>query len=369
MRHYKEKILAALLLTSVGVSACSVADIKGGDPNAIGSQGTALDNNSSSNNEAGDTSGASESADNTATSNTEGNNTAGNNTEDNNTASGNAGNQTSDLYESFLNGSSKAKLNDKFFDGSILLIAPDDRSAGNAQSSNLDTVNGFTIDDLKTVISDNGYECTSKPAYAYVDFGKDGKNELVVRDEVGSSYIASLVFSDENGSVELTYAADQGERWSLDLLDNGFISNYGSSGAGAHSGCTGALDSQGVYHNFQSEYEVYYGWGIYGDYSKEEDFNEVIDAWAKEKDSRQGESICYTAVTIGDAEYYCYSNYDETGAITDDDINELVTMCAAKNIDIIDYDQIEAKVLEYQKSIGMDNITYDGGGQIEFKNL
>ena len=106
-----------------------------------------------------------------------------------------------------------------------------------------------------------------------------------------------------------------------------------------------------------------------GDYSKEEDFNEVIDAWAKEKDSRQGESICYTAVAIGDAEYYCYSNYDETGAITDDDINELVTMCAAKNIDIIDYDQIEAKVLEYQKSIGMDNITYDGGGQIEFKNL
>ncbi len=109
MRHYKEKIMAALLLTSVGVSACSVTDIKGGDPNAIGSQGTALDNNSSSNNEAGATSGASESADNTADSNTEGNNTEGNNT-----ASGNAGNQTSDLYESFLNGSSKAKLNDKF---------------------------------------------------------------------------------------------------------------------------------------------------------------------------------------------------------------------------------------------------------------
>ena len=49
MRHYKEKIMAALLLTSVGVSACSVTDINGGDPNAIGSQGTALDNNSSSN--------------------------------------------------------------------------------------------------------------------------------------------------------------------------------------------------------------------------------------------------------------------------------------------------------------------------------
>lgn len=366
MRHYKEKLIAALLLTSVGVSACAGTDIKGEDAKAIGSQATTLDNNASSSSETGDNSQGSESVgvDNST------DNTSKDNEEGDSTVSGNTAGQSSDLYESFLNGSGKATLSDDFFDGSVLLIAPNDPLDSNySQTCNLDRVNGFTIDDLKLVIGEAGYESITKPAYAYVDFGNDGNSELIVKFEAGSGYAGYFVFSDAKGSVELTYAGDQGERWSFEIYDNGFISSYGSSGAGAHSGCMGGLDSQGVYHNFISEYEVYYGWEIYGDYSREEDFNEVIKTWAEENDSRQGEIICYSAVAIGGAEYYCYYNMDETGAITEDDINELVTMCASKNIDIIDYSQIEAKVLEYQKSIGMDNVTYDSGNDIDFKSI
>ena len=95
----------------------------------------------------------------------------------------------------------------------------------------------------------------------------------------------------------------------------------------------------------------------------------MINTWAEADEKRQGEAICYAVVNIGDNYYYCYDLAEDNGDISDEDIQELVDLAAEYDIDIIDYDEIDDIVSDYQKELGMEDITYESGNEITFTEM
>lgn len=55
--------------------------------------------------------------------------------------------------------------------------------------------------------------------------------------------------------------------------------------------------------------------------------------------------------------------------VQDEDIQELVDLAAEYDIDIIDYDEIDDIVSDYQRELGMEDITYESGNEITFTEM
>ena len=370
MRSEKMKLVLIAMLMGLGVCACSSNAGDEASSQVIGASPESLEDSQNVNDSGDNSNSDNNSSDNNSYNTNSDNSNADNNSDDTNSSNNANSSDNTKLYEEFLNGENKAYFSDKLIDSTTLKLL----SEADYKESSLETLDSFSLDELSEAIRDeygfaldssSGYDSKS---YAYVDFGNDGTKELVVSYQVGLIYTLYFVFSDSSDKVEITYGVDQGERWSTTCLDNGYVSQYGSSGAGDHSGFEGALDAHGIFHYFEDEQEVYYGWSVY-DFSKADAFNEIINSWSEKYDYRQGEDICFGVSKIGDAEYYFYNITGVSDSITDDDINELKDMCASQNIDIIYYDDIYSIVAEYKKSIGMDQIAYDNGDDISFLNF
>lgn len=274
------------------------------------------------------------------------------------------------VYDEFLNNEAKTTFSEDYEDDSHTAVGMYSTDGTNANKA-LGAEDGFTLDELCQYLSDD-FEAEDgdyiSKSYAYVDFGSDGNYELVFRYQLGSIHTVYFVFSAESGSVELMYSADDGERWSTNLLDNGYVDSYGAGGAGDHSGTVGGLDEKGAKQTFKTEQIVYYGFQI-AFVPKDDDFNEVINTWAEADEKRQGEAIYYAVVHVGDNYYYCYDLAEDNGDISDEDIQELVDLAAENDIDIIDYDEIDDIVSDYQKELGMEDITYESGNEITFTEM
>ena len=255
------------------------------------------------------------------------------------------------VYDEFLNNEAKTTFSDDFEDDSHTAVGMYNTDGTNAS---------------KALGAEDGVDISK--AYAYVDFGNDGNYELVFRYQLGSIDTVYFVFSASSGKLELMYSADIGGRWGTDLLDNGYVCTYGSGAAGDHSGSFGGLDERGAMHTFLTEQVVYYGFPI-AFVPKADDFNEVINTWAEADESRQGEDICFAVVHIGDDYYYCYDITNDNSSISDEDIDDLIKLSASYDIDIIDYDEIDNIMADYQKEIGMEDITSDNGNEITFTDM
>ena len=374
----KEKIIAAILLTSLCIGGCANSIQSSNEVDFLNEKSLNENSNkdNSSNDNLSNTVSGSDSSNNLSNAKEAG--------EDNGNKSSISVNEsiddkTASIYQSFLKNESKATLNEDFKNDTCLTIVDETENIkdstenivvdSSVSKASLDTEKGFTLDELCNLLN-NSYkdeDIDDTTSYAYIDFGDDGNYELVVKYEM-YEYTEYFVFSASSGDVELMYGVDQGGRWSANVLDNGYINQYGSGGAGSHSGFEGGLDAKGLAHIFKEEYQVYYGWSIYG-FSKDDEFNEIINTWSEEKDYRQSSTFCFAAVRIGEDEYYCYSCDDSENNITDSDIKELISLGEEQGIDIIDYSDIDAKVADYQKKEGMEDITFDNGSEIEFTEL
>lgn len=361
MRFKLKKALVAFVMTSFVLGACSSPDISDDD-----TQDEKLEEDSSEDNEHSEDQKESEDEKEEEEKDSE-EKESEDDSEDSSEDESNTAFEVPAVYDEFLNNEAKTTFSDDFEDDSHTAVGMYSTDGTNASKA-LGAEDGFTLDELCQYLSDD-FEVEDgddiSKSYAFVDFGSDGNYELVFRYQHGSIHTVYFVFSAESGSVELMYSADDGERWSTNLLDNGYVDSYGAGGAGDHSGTVGGLDEKGAKQTFKTEQIVYYGFQI-AFVPKDDDFNEVINTWAEADEKRQGEAICYAVVHIGDNYYYCYDLAEDNGDISDEDIQELVDLAAEYDIDIIDYDEIDDIVSDYQKELGMEDITYESGNEITF---
>lgn len=139
------------------------------------------------------------------------------------------------LYDQFLANEAKA----------LFYI---DRAEYYNEYFDLDLTDGaeYTLSELAATLPENANR--DDIAYAYLDCGHDGDEELAVRIGSGEYMWLYWVIKDMDGRLECIYSRAAWPRSIIEINQYGLISGFASGGAFYHTSDEGYLDATGAYH-------------------------------------------------------------------------------------------------------------------------
>ncbi len=171
---------------------------------------------------------------------------------------------TSDLYEVFKQGT-----------GTVRYRGTGDRTGYIETASILEVGKAYTLDELieacKTTvmfIEDSQTDVT----YRNIDCGQDGVPELLVNIGFGGATSITIIMKEINNELVMCFDQDGGDRYYVDVKDNGMIESGGSSGANVHNMDYAYVDGNGDYHFYYGVSETIAPYDEYYAYKSGEDY-------------------------------------------------------------------------------------------------
>lgn len=183
-------------------------------------------------------------------------------------------------YKEFLEGRLAANISDNIYmDTSYIEIPGDNPKLTDKQG------NGFYISELldeviDEVTQDERADGIKSVQYAFLSCGADGKKMLAVRAYGLSIYSPdddsdlTMVFDYKDGTLSMIYAVDSWARSCTTLYKNGYVSGYGSGGAGCHYVWEGIIGADGSFHE---SYQAHTDFGLWDNESGEVIETELTD--------------------------------------------------------------------------------------------
>lgn len=282
--------------------------------------------------------------------------------------------ESSKLYEDFLNDSVEARFDKDGDNGEFLVL-----------SEALEDGESYTLSQITDFLTGQdqygegwGVESISD---SYIDCGLDDQIEMVVNVDFegnGDEFSLSMVISNISGELVISFCADSWSRSQTQILYNGEVSSYGSGGASSHGGYTGFINSNGKYVHWYTEWEE----GI----EAQDDGIVSINYWMSDdyKDYQtvtfklpDGYSYVYQESFSFNNDYYDYSdryyyfyivdeNYNEYPDNPDDPDNPYNVIREAHQeagIKVVSSDEYEELITQRRSQIGITDEVYSFGRQ------
>ncbi|MCR5656369.1 MAG: hypothetical protein K6G06_02795 [Butyrivibrio sp.] len=171
---------------------------------------------------------------------------------------------TSDLYEAFKQGTASVKYR-----------GTGDRSGYIELSSILEVDKAYTLDEIIEACKTIGvYNEDGNPNITYrsIDCGQDGVPELLVNIEFGAATNLTMIIKEINNELVMCFDQDGGERFYVEVSDNGVIEAGGASGANVHDMDYAFVDGNGDYIFYYGVTETLAPYDDYYAYKNGEDY-------------------------------------------------------------------------------------------------
>ncbi len=274
-------------------------------------------------------------------------------------------NESSKLYQAFLDGSEKATYDIEGDKGQYIepsLVLSDGEK--------------YTLDDITGNLTSadqysEGWKVESVTD-TYIDCGLDDDYEMVVSISFDTEFSFDMVIKNIDGSLKICYFGDSWSRCQTRICYNGMIYSYGSGGATSHGGYTGFINADGQYKLWYEEweegYDDYDGDGTFSvspyiDGSSVDLTFDIPDAayiYSEEISFDEGDGYDY---------YYFYILDEDSNELPDnpddpDNPYEIVrTECEKAGITAISKKEHEEKLEERRQEIGLSDEIYEYGNE------
>lgn len=130
----------------------------------------------------------------------------------------------------------------------------------------LEAGKSYTVDEIIKACEASGiYNEDGNPTVTYrdIDCGQDGVPELLVNIEFGAAVNLTMIVKEIDNELVMCFDQDGGERYYVEVSDNGVITAGGSSAANVHGVDYAYVDGNGDYHFYYGVEETI---TLYDDY-------------------------------------------------------------------------------------------------------
>ncbi len=284
--------------------------------------------------------------------------------------------ETTDVYEAFLSGNGELSFSYymKNVYQDVTYKSYEDEFLGLCEEI------GYTLPDLvkafnNILASEDYYSAGGEityVGYAYVDFGNDDSNEMVLRlvgPFVEPESELYLVAKEVNQELQVVYATTAWSRNYTYINEYGVIQSSGSNGATNHSWEVGTINAAGLYQfgcmgeteADLSMFAMNYGLGDL-DFSNLE--NDVVIYMLRTEEPAADGKMQYYSYLIHDPE--TWDVIEDTDLYSDSDYTEALEQFT--DVSFMDYEEMERLKEEKLNSIGITEEMLDGE-ELEYSQL
>ncbi len=246
-----------------------------------------------------------------------------------------------DLFADFLKGIGEAEVSDK------ILWRMD-----MTESEKLESGKVLSAADLADFLQNKTFASGAEYSISYAPLTVSAGQAFAMSYLFNSEpepYTVLLVFSEKDGKLSITFAADQWSRRSVDINAYGIIQDSGSGGAGSHFYSTYAPDQNGVYQIVTETEEEYYGFSFYGDDGQPlQDLNDIMQKAGE--GNKAAQDVVYYLEKINGKDYYYFLG---AGKLTQDTVDYIDLIASTYNFKFDGKEAADPAREAYEKELGI----------------